>query len=159
MIVPNPIVGAAFGAVRHVCGRTNLSTCIANANESVADGYQDYNSTTGVSGRTCALGNATACATRGIQFVGEPIDPEIGPPARSLSRSREFEALTDPTTIVDPELVQEMMETAADQGNYYDARGETCWDIGSGTGGCRNSPWPAEGSDTIVYVVDGGDQV
>ncbi len=122
-----PVTGAGFGAIGRVCGG---SQCNTDAN-SIANGYNDYDRTTGLKGQQKT-------------FVGTA--PVPTPTNQITFPFEEGNALTDPSTIVDPGLVEEMAAAAGDQGNYHSATGT--WRIDT-------ADWPAQGGKSITYFVDG----
>jgi hypothetical protein len=113
-----PIETPGFAAVGRVCGATQ---CTSDS-DSAADGYRDYDQTTGAKGQNKRF---VAKATDPSSQITFPFDPG--------------EALSDASKLVDPGLVEEMKAAAADQGNYY-----------STTGTHTISTWPAQGA--IYFV-------
>lgn len=122
------ITGAGFGAVGLVCEGTQ---CL-NASNSVADGINDYDSTTGLDSR--AVGQKK-------KFVANAPTSQITFPFDKRN------ALSNPSDLVDPGLIEEMRQTAAVQGNYHPVANGTTYTIDSGT-------WPASAGKDIVYFVD-----
>jgi len=118
----NPIANTpGFAALKMVCSNQG-STC----STSNADGYRDYDSTTGTKGQ-----NKQFVATNGPPNPSQQITFPFSP----------GNALADPSSIVDPGLVEEMRAAAEEQGNYK-----------TPAGALTLTSWPAKGS---VYFVDG----
>jgi hypothetical protein len=126
------VTSAGFGAVGLVCGSSQCTS----ASNSIADGYQDYDSTTGTKGQ-----NKT--------FVAHAPNPTPG--GQITFPFEEGDGLEEPSEIVDPELIEEMANAADDQGNYIPA---------SGTLTVNTADWPAaEGNESVIYFVDGNPNV
>ena len=123
-----PIDTPGFGAVGRVCGATQ---CTQDSNSS-ADGYRDYDRTTGSKGQLKQF-----VATSPTSQITFPFDPG--------------NALTDPSSIVDPGLLEEMRTAACEQGNCYNSTTtRPGWSCGQK---CTISGWPAQGS---IYYADAG---
>ena len=127
----NSVTGAGFGAVGLVCRSTQ---CASNS-DSIADGYQDYDRTTGSKGQRKT-------------FVAHAPNPTPG--GQITFPFEEGDGLEQPSKIVDPELIEEMANAADDQGNYHQATGT--WRVDT-------ADWPAEDGESIVYFVDGNPNV
>jgi hypothetical protein len=127
-----------------------MSSCenTSNTQLSVADGYHDYDMTTGNPARTCALSN---CVTRGIPFKAKPTDPanQITFPFEEGNALSEFGG--NPQNLVDAGLLEEMKLAAADQGNYKPINASATVNIGN------NGPyaWPGGPGEDIRYFVEG----
>jgi len=121
-----------FAAVNRVCNAQG-STC----STSDADGYRDYDSTTGSKGQ---MKTFVASATTPASQITFPFNPG--------------NAIADPSSIVDPGLVEEMRVAAEDQGNYFCP---TCPNPNQITGAKTISTWPAQGA--TVFVDAGGNTV
>ena len=139
-----PITKVGFGAVGRVCGGSCPSpTSSTEIGGTVADGFNDYDRTTG-SPTTRSTGGLPGAGQR-KQFVGTitsptsqitfPFDPGNG--------------LANPSNLVDPGLLEEMRASAAEQNTYVSTT--ATHDIGTAT-----NPWPGPGT---TYFVDGADVV
>ncbi len=126
-----PITGAGFGAVGKVCGASNTCT---STTASVADGRNDYDSTT-----------ATTAGGQGKRFVFKRDASGNPAPTRALAANEisfPFDpgtAIDNPPALVPPDLLEELLLTAQKQGNY-----RTC------TGTCDITTWPGKGS--LVFI-------
>ena len=120
-----PLTKVGFGALGLICSSSNPNSCTSDAN-SVANGYDDYDRTTGTKGQNKRMVATAAVPTPGDR-IAFPFDPG--------------NALADPSSVVDPGLVEEMRVAALEQGNLL-------------TGAQTMNTWPAEGA--IVFV-EGGD--
>ncbi len=117
-----PITKVGFGALGLVCGG---STCSADS-DSVADGYNDYDRTTGSKGQN-------------KRFVATSTDPA----SQITFPFDEGNALADPSSLVDAGLLEEMRAAAAEQGYYV-----------STTGTHTINTWPAQGVTYFVDGAD-----
>ncbi len=113
-----PATGAGFGALGFVCGG---QTC-SSASNSNANGFHDYDSTTATKGQNKRFVNQRGANGNQISF---PFDPG--------------NSLTDPSSLVPPDLLEELISTARLQNNYV-----------STTGTYNVSSWPGKGS--LVFV-------
>ena len=117
-----PIIKPGFGAIGRICGG---SSCSADSN-SVADGYNDYDQTTGAKGQN-------------KRFVGTMTDPgsQITFPFDPRN------ALADPSSLIEEGLLEEMRMAAAEQGTYVSTTGTHVIDT-----------WPAQGITYFVDGAD-----
>ncbi len=118
-----------FGAVGFVCG----STCKNDGSDRIADGYQDYDSTTDSKGQK-------------KQFVAKVTDPSSQitfpfDPRNTLGENG------DPRDIIDPSLVEEMRAAAAEQDTYVKLTNSQNHSI-------KTTDWPVPGGVAITYFVD-----
>jgi hypothetical protein len=131
----NPIISAGFGAVGYVCSGSPGNQC-DGPEDSYADGYHDYDRTTR---------DNLPWPDKDIMFMPEPSIPDPNQPANEITFPfEEGNALTTPSEIVDPGLLEEMAAAAGDQGTYFGAEG--------------NYPindWPADPGQDVRYFVDG----
>jgi hypothetical protein len=123
---PRPVDTPGFGAVGLVCGSEKCD----GADDSVADAYNDYDSTTNPI------------------FVDHAPNPT--PAGQITFPFEEGGGIEEPSEIIDPELIEEMANAADDQGNYH---------LASGTLTVNTDDWPAEEGKSIVYFVDGNPNV
>ncbi len=143
----NPITKPGFGALGLICVSSSCST----ASDSVADGYNDYDSTTG----TDSTRANNASLRKQYKFVSTITDPTT----QITFPFEKGNALSDPSTLVDPGLLEEMRWTSDSQKSCYSAVG-TCTrtttnplNIDNNGGGI---PWPGPGT---VFFVDGADVI
>lgn len=151
----NPITKTGFGALGLICVSSSCST----ASNSVADGYNDYDSTTG----TDSTRANNASLRKQYKFVGGITDPGTQitfPFEKNTAVVGNNPPYTyNPRELVDPGLLEEMRWTSDSQKSCYSAVG-TCTrttanplnidDTGTGV------PWPGPGT---VLFVDGADVV
>ena len=123
-----PLLKPGFGALGRVCGGSP-SQCTSDSN-SVADGYNDYDRTTGGKGQNKAF---VAPATNPGTQITFPFDAG--------------NALADPSSLVDAGLLEEMRLAAVEQGNYKTSGTLPC------ALKCPLSSWPAPGA---IYFLDAG---
>ena len=122
-----PAVGVGFGALGFVCG---ASTC--SGSDLVADGYYDYDRTTGSKGQNKKFVlKSDSNATLGSNEISFPFDPGT--------------AISDPSTVVSTALVDELKAAAIEQNNYKTP-------ISALT--INTADWPGLGA---IYFVDGQD--
>src|SRR5215211_59521 len=141
-----PIVGAGFGAGGFVCANFNQTCDATNPSNFYADGYNDYDSTTGniliTNPAFKACRSTLPTPQRCIKF-----DPyEAGNPTPSNKITFPFDprnAITNPQDLVDPGLVEEMKSAAQAQGYLRTGNQPTL------------TNWPVPGQE-ITYFVQGG---
>jgi hypothetical protein len=141
------LIGTGFGAGNLVCGSMNANSCTTtNISNLVADGYNDYDSTTGIlrsgpSERACNSSLPVA-QQRCITFKANPLPPHPTPATQITFPFNPGSAITTPRNVVEPGLVEEMKAAATAQGNI------------NTTGGTLTT-WPSDGE--ITYFVEGHD--
>lgn len=119
-----PAQGVGFGALGFVCG---ASTC--SGSDLVADGYYDYDSTTGGKGQQKKFVAKSSNATLGSSEISFPFDTGTG--------------LTNPSAVVDANLVEELKRAAQQTNTYF-----------TPVSSLPINSWPGPGT---VYFVDGQD--
>lgn len=120
-----PAVGVGFGALGFVCGG---STC--SGSDLVADGYYDYDSTTGSKGQNKKFVlKSDPTAALGSNEISFPFDPGT--------------AISNPSTVVSSALLDELKAAAQEQNNYF-----------TPGGAITITSWPGPGA---IYFVDGQD--
>jgi hypothetical protein len=135
--------GAGFGAVGFVCGASNQSCNSTNTANQDADGYNDYDSTSGTLrsgpvGRAC--NTSRPIPRRCIAFVSSAPNPT---PSNQITFPFDARnAIANPRDIVDPGLVEEMKSAAQAQGLVR-------------TTSHTLNIWPSSGE--VTYFVDGAD--
>ena len=141
-----PIVGAGFGAGGFVCANFNQTCDNTNPSNLYADGYNDYDSTTGniliTNPAFKACRSTLPAPRRCIEFD----ENEAGKPTPTNEITFPFDphnSMTDPRDIVDPGLVEEMKSAAQAQGYYRSGAQPTL------------TSWPVPGKE-ITYFVQGG---
>jgi hypothetical protein len=158
----NAIVGAGFGAVGLVCGTAQCSTPA----DSVADGRNDYDSTT----NTQDNGNPPApdppLEGQGTKFVYKEDAAGNPAPKRALTGT-EISFPFDPGTSLEPgqthtiiglDLQEEMARAADAQGSYFCFNSPGCPTATTHT--INTADWPTTSEvERVVYFVDGADVV
>lgn len=117
-----PITGVGFGAIQGVICASSPPSGACPAGDLVADGYNDYDSTTGTKGQNKRM-VATSTNPTAAGQIALPFDPG--------------NAISDPSSVVDPGLVEEMRVAALEQGNYS-------------TSAITMTTWPAKGATVFV---------
>jgi hypothetical protein len=124
----NPVNSAGFGAGGFVCAGSPGPSC-DGPEDSYADGYRDYDQTTG---------------TKGQLKEFEIHAPYPTPAGQITFPFEEGTAIEDPSTLIDPGLLEEMEAAASAQNTYYPASGDYTIDT-----------WPAEPGQDARYFIDG----
>ncbi len=123
-----PATGVGFGALGLVCGG---STC-ASDSDSAANGYYDYDRTTGTKGQNKKfILKSDPTAALGTNEISFPFDPGT--------------AISNPSTVVPAALIEELKEAAQEQNNYKTPTSALT---------INTSDWPGPGA---IYFVDGQD--
>ncbi len=145
----NPITKVGFGALGRVCGGACPDpTSATSMDGSVADGYNDYDRTTG----TDSTRANNASLRRQYKFVSS-IPSGTTPPDKITFPFNAGNGLSNPRSLVEADLLQEMKDVACDNGNYYKT-GPAVGCAKSTTATHNIDSWPAPGS---TYFVDGAD--